>query len=381
MPTGDFYVDTIFIRDPDEGDAQLLGNIEVTVTKPGGVPAQIYQNEALSIVKSTPFITDLSGEISFWAPPGEYVIHIEDLNVPARIGARDYVWMAIPYSDYAALLPPGIIWPSARVSVPPGWLLCRGQPVSRSQYARLFAAIGDGYGGGDGATTFNVPDLRGRAPWGAAPVLGHPFELIGYNDGVGLAAANNRIPTHGHTIPAHKHIVPDHEHTMQAHIHNMWHSHYMAHTHGGGTDAPGGATDVQGSHRHSIAGQHMNTDSRAATAGAAQATYVPNVSNQQVMIDIDGAHAHNVNAHSHGIGTDGGTRNRVDGPQNSGNSAVIPNTGGPLNTSGAAITNTSGFLGDNAADPGNAKTWTDERALVADAITVPYLDVDFIIKT
>lgn len=50
--------------------------------------------------------------------------------------------------------------------VPPGWLNCVGQAVSRVTYAALFAVIGITYGAGDGATTFNVPDFRGRASFG-----------------------------------------------------------------------------------------------------------------------------------------------------------------------------------------------------------------------
>lgn len=51
---------------------------------------------------------------------------------------------------------------SARSSPSSGWLLCDGSAVSRTTYATLFAAIGTAYGAGNGTTTFNVPDLRGR---------------------------------------------------------------------------------------------------------------------------------------------------------------------------------------------------------------------------
>lgn len=47
-------------------------------------------------------------------------------------------------------------------TAPSGWLLCDGSAVSRTTYAALFAAIGTSYGVGDGSTTFNVPDARGR---------------------------------------------------------------------------------------------------------------------------------------------------------------------------------------------------------------------------
>ena len=42
------------------------------------------------------------------------------------------------------------------------WLLCDGSAVSRTTYADLFALIGDGFGEGDGSTTFNLPDYRGK---------------------------------------------------------------------------------------------------------------------------------------------------------------------------------------------------------------------------
>lgn len=52
-------------------------------------------------------------------------------------------------------------------SIPSGYLECNGAAVSRTTYGTLFAAIGSTYGPGDGATTFNVPDLRGEFVRGA----------------------------------------------------------------------------------------------------------------------------------------------------------------------------------------------------------------------
>lgn len=59
-------------------------------------------------------------------------------------------------------LPVGVILPFPGGSIPTGWVTCHGQAISRSVYAELFAVIGEQYGVGDGSTTFNVPDLRGR---------------------------------------------------------------------------------------------------------------------------------------------------------------------------------------------------------------------------
>lgn len=46
--------------------------------------------------------------------------------------------------------------------IPAGWLIENGATISRTTYATLFAVIGTTYGAGDGATTFNLPDRRGK---------------------------------------------------------------------------------------------------------------------------------------------------------------------------------------------------------------------------
>lgn len=60
------------------------------------------------------------------------------------------------------LVPIGVVLPYAGSSAPTGYLLCDGTAVSRMTYSALFSAIGTTYGTGDGSTTFNLPDLRGR---------------------------------------------------------------------------------------------------------------------------------------------------------------------------------------------------------------------------
>lgn len=62
----------------------------------------------------------------------------------------------------AAATPPGLINAYGGAAAPTGYLICDGAAVSRATYSALFTAIGTAYGVGDGATTFNVPDLRGR---------------------------------------------------------------------------------------------------------------------------------------------------------------------------------------------------------------------------
>ena len=60
--------------------------------------------------------------------------------------------------------PSGMVMPFAGDFAPTGWLKANGAAVSRTVYAKLFAAIGTRYGAGDGYSTFNLPDLRGEFP-------------------------------------------------------------------------------------------------------------------------------------------------------------------------------------------------------------------------
>ena len=75
-------------------------------------------------------------------------------------------------SELFSAVPAGAVMPYAGSSAPSGWLFAAGQAVSRTTYAALFAAIGTTYGSGDGSTTFNLPDLEGRAVFGRDDMSG-----------------------------------------------------------------------------------------------------------------------------------------------------------------------------------------------------------------
>jgi len=83
---------------------------------------------------------------------------------------------------------------------PRGYSLCQGQLLSIAEYTALFALIGTTYGG-NGTTTFNLPDLQGRVPIGQGQGPGLPDYSIGEEAGspsVTLTAAN--LPAHIHTV-------------------------------------------------------------------------------------------------------------------------------------------------------------------------------------
>lgn len=70
-------------------------------------------------------------------------------------------------NSYGDDMQPGDVVHSARTTAPAGYLIANGAAVSRTVYGNLFSALGTLYGAGDGATTFNVPDLRGEFIRGA----------------------------------------------------------------------------------------------------------------------------------------------------------------------------------------------------------------------
>ncbi len=113
----------------------------------------------------------------------------------------------------ALLVPTGAVSPYAGTTEPTGWLFCRGQTISRTTYAALFAAIGTTYGAGDGSTTFALPDLRGRVVAGQDDMGGTSANrltgLSGGVDGDVLGAAGG-AETHTLTeaqLAAHRHLT------------------------------------------------------------------------------------------------------------------------------------------------------------------------------
>ena len=85
---------------------------------------------------------------------------------------------------------------------PAGWLLCDGSAISRTAYARLFAALGTAHGVGDGSTTFNLPNIKGRG-------------LVGQD------AGDASFLTRGQTGGASTVTPASHSHTLSNHFHGQ----------------------------------------------------------------------------------------------------------------------------------------------------------------
>lgn len=92
----------------------------------------------------------------------------------------------------------GEIAAHARASTPLGWLLCDGAAVSRATYKALFDAIGTHFGAGNGSTTFNVPDLKGRVVTGVDTGQAE-FDLRGETGGAKTHTLTvGQLPNHNH---------------------------------------------------------------------------------------------------------------------------------------------------------------------------------------
>lgn len=202
--------------------------------------------------------------------------------------------------DPAAIVPAGAIVAFVAVTTPYGYLKANGAAVSRTAFARLFQQVGTYYGAGDGSTTFNLPDLRGRF-------------IRALDEGAGLDP--------GRTLGSRQDSQ------------NLWHAHTASsavagpHNHPGSATFPAGNhthtgdTTNNGNHQHGITMGYTNLDQ--GTVGGGGLTYgsqqtqpagehmhgliinpVPDHSHT-VGIAYDGSHAHAIT-----VDPSGGTESR-----------------------------------------------------------------------
>lgn len=85
-------------------------------------------------------------------------------EIDARPEGSSKYWAELAQGFY----PVGAMLPYAGDTPPEGWLVCDGSIISRTDYAELFAIIGEIYGDGDGATTFSLPNFINRTFWGGS---------------------------------------------------------------------------------------------------------------------------------------------------------------------------------------------------------------------
>jgi microcystin-dependent protein len=202
-------------------------------------------------------------------------------------------------SSLTGIMPTGAIIPYAASTPPSGWLLCDGSAISRTTYAALFNLLNaDGlkYGIGDGSTTFNIPDLRGRIPVGKNAATFNALGLAGGEETHTLALGE--MPVHTHTGTTGTESV-GHTHSgttgteSNDHVHAGTTSSAGGHSHTVGAVEPPGSvvdnglpnvtgaflatalsTSVAGAHTHTMTtGGRSSVHTHAFTTGGVSATH------------------------------------------------------------------------------------------------------------
>jgi microcystin-dependent protein len=230
------------------------------------------------------------------------------------------------------LAPTGAINAYAGSIAPTGWLLCDGAAVSRATYADLFALIGTTYGVGDGTTTFNLPDMKGRVIVGKAAT--GTFAALNNKGGAEThTLVTGEMPSHAHTADGdltaasaggHSHTADgdltaasagSHSHTADgdltaasagSHGHTASSGTTGGHAHTGTVDS-GGFHDHTAPTRNTTSSTHTHQSGTRFSVGAT----ATNESDTSRNVDYGGTHTHTFTSaangdHSHSVTVDGG---------------------------------------------------------------------------
>lgn len=143
--------------------------------------------------------------------------HINGLATNFRVEHGDDGKHDINAAPFTELLPVGAVSAFAGDSAPTGWLICDGSAVSRTTYAALFSLLGETYGAGNGSTTFNIPDLKGKIPVGYSSGDANFGTLADTGGDVEITLTSAQSG-----LPAHTHLQNAHTHTQNAHTHPIY---------------------------------------------------------------------------------------------------------------------------------------------------------------
>jgi len=284
-------------------------------------------------------------------------------------------------SQTVAAVPPGIITPYGAAAAPIGYLLCDGAEVSRATYSALYAITADLFGSGNGTTTFDLPDLRGRFPLGVAVAgtgstigdvggtidatiaIAHTHGLGSHTHDIGHGHADTistaSTGSHAHTMGTHTHSGPSHSHSTPAHQHPM-----QSHTHAGGN------------HTHFVSDTSSGPSTLASPAAAGSISHASST------------HTHSISdTSSSNSGTTGGTVSLTDGAGNgtsgSGGTGATGSTDpGDTSNTGSHSHTVNGGVTALVGSSGSSGGTSDSSLSATQAIpNSPFLAVQYIIKT
>jgi microcystin-dependent protein len=202
------YVTNNPLLDSAAGHFYAIGPIgsEVVEISMGAVynyaTAQWNAHSGTTVARRWRFNADASVDTLYWT----------GVAGAQNIGAAFVVQASITPQGLFPGMPTGALTQYAGTTAPAGWLLCDGSAVSRATYGALFGVVGTTYGAGDGSSTFNVPDLRSRAPIGAGQGSGLSNRVLGTSGGEEThLLVTAEMPAHSHPItdPGHNHAASD----------------------------------------------------------------------------------------------------------------------------------------------------------------------------
>ena len=207
---------------------------------PVATPSQVTQAEENA--------EDYADELHLQAMNYADELHLQATEYADGVGA-DVLDAAIEYTDteiddvkiwataqIAVSQPVGVIELWAGDTAPTNFMFCQGQAVSRTTYAALFSVLGTKYGVGDGSTTFNLPNLKGRVPVGLDTAQSE-FNTLGKTGG-----EKKHVLTEAE-MPSHTHIQNAHNHTQNAHGHSLNQSNIWYNSGGSANIASGSSTN------------------------------------------------------------------------------------------------------------------------------------------
>lgn len=239
-----------------------------------------------------------------------------------KVGDGSTAWNVLAYfvpdtGSGDASVPTGSISMFAGTTAPSGWLICDGTALSRETYSSLFSILGTTYGTGNGTTTFNIPNLKGRVPAGL-DTSQTEFNSLGLTGGAKQhTLTTNEMPSHTHTQNSHSHTGS--ADSGGSHNHTATSASAGSHDHTAST-ASAGAHDhdnisSSGSHDHSYSWGN-NVSRATGTLGGVQGTVrgqsdTTGTRSHTHNIISQGSHTHTVTvdsggSHSHDITVDNG---------------------------------------------------------------------------
>lgn len=275
--------------------------------------------------KALPILAVREGDLGAGAPgpdgSWEAAIKLATVNIPSGIsditGATitdERVYTDLAFSNGGTMpVGGGFLWFAS--AAPTGHILARGQLLDPADYPRLFQLWGTQYGG-DGSSTFGVPDLRQRLPMGRAS--------SGVGNGLGDTGGSI---DHDHSQPSHTHSNPN-VNSSGSHVHSQ------SNTGSAGSHAHSqGSTGNAGGHNHGGTTGNSNEDSSFFTGLETQITLASRTHDHNISsvgshshstpnTNSNGSHTHsnpNVNSngsHAHSQGSTGSAGGETTGSAN-----------------------------------------------------------------